>query len=681
MEEMPKPSKQISNRAKSLREEIRHHRYLYHVLDTQEISDAALDSLKRELEEIEREYPGLVTADSPTQRVGGEPREEFTKVDRGEERRMTSLTDAFNEEDVRAWFTRLRNALGEGSLVPELYCDLKMDGLAIELEYDADGLLRRASTRGSGVVGEDVTENVKTIEAIPLRLQKKPRGDGLFARGEIFLPKKEFARINKALQRAGEKTYANPRNVAAGAIRQLDSRVTASRKLSFYAYGLWGEGDEYFEKYPTHAAEYAALRDYGIPTNPKGVVVQSLEEAVAFHARIEGGREKLQYDIDGTVISINSNAQYKKAGVVGKAPRGAVAYKFAPEEGTTVVKDIRIQVGRTGALTPVAVLEPVFVGGTTVQHATLHNADEITRLGVRIGDTVIVSRAGDVIPKITKVLMNLRPSRTKVFIFPTSCPVCGTTVTRDDEGVVMRCPNTECPTRHRRGLYHFASRPALDIEGLGPERIDLLVDAGLVTDPADFFTLRVQDVASLERMGDISAKKLLRAIEERKKPALARFLFALGIAQIGEETASDLVDHFGSLEAIAASSKEELERVEGIGSVVSQSVVSWFADKENKVLLKKFTKAGVVFVSPKKSRAPQTLAGNVYVLTGNLTAMTRAQAKEAIKARGGRVSSAVSKKTSAVIVGGNPGSKLAAAEKLGVSVLDEAAFLALLGRA
>lgn len=671
---MAKASKQVQGRVEKLREEIRHHRYLYHVLDTQEISDGALDSLKLELEELERAYPELMSADSPTQRVGGEPREEFTKVERGEDRRMTSLSDAFSEEDVRAWFVRLQNALGDDSIEPKLYCDLKMDGLAIELVYDAEGMLELASTRGNGLIGEDVTENVKTIEAIPLRLRKKPGKNGFIARGEIFLPKKEFARINKELKRDGKKIYANPRNVAAGAIRQLDPKVTASRRLRFYAYGSFGH------KFATLEKEYAALRDYGIPTNPDGASVDSIKDAVAFHHKAEKNRDKLDYGIDGIVITINDSKLMDRAGIVGKAPRGAIAYKFAPEEATSVVEDIRIQVGRTGALTPVALLRPVFVGGTTVQHATLHNADEIERLDVRIGDTVVLSRAGDVIPKIMSVVTRLRPKGAKRFSFPAVCPICKTKVEHDADGVIIRCPNDTCPARSSRQLGHFVSRAAFDIEGLGPERIELLVDAGLVSDPADFFTLVVGDIAGLERMGDISADKLVKAIDEKKRTSLPRFLYALGIEQVGDQTALDLADHFGSLDKIASASREQLLAIDGIGDIVADAVIEWFKDGGNKKLLKDLRAAGVKPKRQKRVSGTGTLAGKTYVLTGELDSLSRVEAKAALQALGAKVSSSVSKKTTAVIVGANPGSKATKAESLGVATIDESALLALLGR-
>ena len=676
-----KAPKEIRERAEKLREEIADLRYRYHVLDDPDVTDEVYDSLTQELLGYEREYPELVTPDSPTQRVGGQAREEFVKERRPEKRRMYSLTDAFNEGDVYDWFRRLEQAV-EGDIVPEFYCDLKMDGLALELVYDALGLLTTGSTRGDGVVGENVTDNIRTIEAIPLKLRKVPKGDGLIVRGEAYLPKKEFDRINREAAKAGEKPYANPRNVAAGSIRQLDPSVTALRRLSFFAYGIWGAPKDlvYLEHYPSRAVEYEEMRGFGFQTNPKGKVTKSIEDTVDFYRSIEKQRKKLPYGIDGIVVSINDNNVYHEAGYVGKAPRGGVAFKFAPEEATTIVLDIKIQVGRTGALTPVAVLMPVKVGGTTVQHATLHNADEIKRLDIRIGDTIVIQRAGDVIPKVQSVVLRLRPQGAKVFRFPKKCPVCGKVVERDEGEVVFRCLNKVCPARSLRQLGHFVSRAALDIDGLGPERIDLLVDAGLISDPADFFTLAAGDIAGLERMGDISAQKLVDAIAAKKTVPFKKLLFGLGISHVGEETAADLAEEFGSLDNLVKASVAELEGVEGVGDIVAESVAGWFLDTRNKKLLKKLKRVGVKAqrAQPRLTRRAGLLSGQTFVLTGELESMTRDKAKTAIKKRGGSVTSSVSKKTTAVVVGKNPGSKLAKAEKLGVKQLNEKQFLALL---
>lgn len=674
IEKMAKAPKTIAERAEKLRAEIDDLRYRYHVLDDPDVTDAVYDSLTQELLEYEREYPELRTPDSPTQRVGGEAREEFSKVNRGEGRRMTSLTDAFSEEDVRAWFVRLKNVLGE-DIDPEFYGDLKMDGLAIELQYDGTGLLLQASTRGNGVVGEDVTENVKTIDAIPLRLRNAPRGERLFVRGEIYLPKKEFARVNRELAKAGEKTYANPRNVAAGAIRQLDPKVTASRRLSFFAYGIWNTPAS------THAETYQMLRDLGLPVNPNGKVLDGLEEVIAFHEAVAKKREGLAYEIDGTVITLNDTELFSRAGVVGKAPRGAIAYKFPAEEATTVVEDIQVQVGRTGALTPVAHLEPVQVGGVTVSHATLHNADEIERLDVRGGDTVVISRAGDVIPKVLSVITRLRPQGAKPYSFPKKCPVCGTAVVRDDDGVAIRCPNTSCPARNARSLGHFVSRAALDIEGLGPERLELLSDAGLVGDAADLFALEAGDIAGLERMGEKSAEKLIAAIQESKKPPLGRFIFALGIPHVGEETANDLAAHFRSVKKLEKASAKKLAAIDGIGHVVADAITEWFHERSHQQLLKKLHDAGVRPKAPEQRSDSGPLTGKTYVLTGTMDVMSRSDAKRALEALGADVTSSVSKNTDAVIAGEKPGSKLEKAQKLGVEILDEAALKKLINQA
>ncbi|MEK7507617.1 MAG: NAD-dependent DNA ligase LigA [Patescibacteria group bacterium] len=510
--------KSAKDRIEHLKKLINRHRYLYHVLDAQEISVEALDSLKKELFDLETQFPDLITPDSPTQRVGGEPLKEFKKVEHVT--RMNSLNDAFSREDVISWIDRLGNYLKisnlkpvrtdirpGGSQISNFYCDLKMDGLAVELVYRS-GVLAQGSTRGDGLIGEDITHNIKTIEAIPLVLESRDTvPEELIVRGEVFLAKKEFARINREQEKKGEKPYANPRNVAAGSLRQLDPKITASRKLDFYAYGIArlarlaetsrgravapakraGGGDAHVKKYPTREEEYRALHEFGIRTNPNGKVVRSLEDVFVFHETWARSREKLPYEIDGIVVSVNDNRIYEEAGIIGKAPRGAIAYKFSPREATTVVLDIVVQVGRTGALTPVAVMRAVNVGGVTITHASLHNADEIERLDLKVGDTVIVSRAGDVIPQITKVLPELRDGKEKTFTMPEKCPVDGSRVVRD--GVAYRCSNPNCGARHKESLYHFVSRGGFNIEGLGPKIIDRFLDEVLIADAADIFSL------------------------------------------------------------------------------------------------------------------------------------------------------------------------------------------------
>ncbi|MBI2065362.1 MAG: NAD-dependent DNA ligase LigA [Candidatus Yanofskybacteria bacterium] len=670
---------EAKKRIDKLKEVINYHRYLYHVLDKQEISDEALDSLKKELFDLELGYPELVTSDSPTQRIGGKPLKEFKKVkhvdSRGNEARMNSLNDVFSPKELTGWSERLERNLGESGL-GELYSDLKMDGLAIELVYE-NGLLVQASTRGDGLIGEDVTQNVRTIEAIPLRLKfvKNDLPPKLVIRGEVFLTKKEFARINTEQKKRGEKIYANPRNVAAGSIRQLDPKVTAGRKLSFYAYSIVGQGEEYFKKYPTHDSEYRFLNELGIPTNPGGRVCGNLDEVVEFYKSVEKGREKLPHEIDGIVVSLNSNKKYYRAGIVGKAPRGAVAFKFAPNEAETIVEDIIIQVGRTGTLTPVAVLRPVNIGGVTVSRATLHNLDEIRRLGVRRGDTVIVGRAGDVIPDVRRVIKELRTGKEKEFHMPPKCPVCDSPVEQISSQVAFKCTNKDCPAVKREAIYHFISRKAFDIDGVGPKIIDQLMESGLIRDASDLFTLKEEDLLNLERFAEKSADNTINAIKSKKKVNLDKFVYSLGIEHVGEETAFVLARKFRKLENISGASLEELQNVPDIGPVVAQSIYGWFQKPYNRKLIDKFKKVGIHILEEKITRESTKLAGKTFVVTGSLESMTRDQAQNRIRELGGDISSSVSKETDYVVAGSAPGSKYDKAQKLGVKIIDEKEFL------
>ena len=540
-----------------LRKEIDRYRYAYHVLDKSLISDAALDSLKKELFDLETEHPDLVTPDSPTQRVAGKPLKEFAKVKHVE--RMTSFNDAFSEEDMRAWLERLENYLKKkivpsGGIAP-YYCELKIDGLAIELEYE-NGIFMRGSTRGDGMIGEDVTQNLRTVEAIPLRLleweevEKNLRAAGLdpkkykiphhfIVRGEVFITKKVFAAVNREQERKELKLYANPRNIAAGSLRQLDPKVTASRHLDSFQYDIVTNIGQ-----TSHEEEHVILKAFGFKTNPNNRSAKNMQDIFAFrdHWAEPVRREKLDYEIDGTVVIVNDNATFTRADIIGKAPRAAMAYKFSPRDATTVVEDILVQVGRTGALTPVAVMRGVFVGGITITHATLHNADEIERLGLKIGDTVIVSRAGDVIPQITEVLKGFRTGKEVAFHMPTRCPVDGSKVVR--EGAISRCSSPTCGAKHREFLYHFVSRGAFNIEGLGPKILDKFLDEGLISDAADIFTLVKGDISSLARFGERSAENIVTEVAEKKKVTLARFLYALGILHVGEETALTLSRNF-----------------------------------------------------------------------------------------------------------------------------------------
>ncbi len=659
--------KSAKQRIAKLREAINHHRYLQHVLDTEEISAEALDSLKKELFDLEQEYPELVTSDSPTQRVAGEPAKEFKKVRHmvsGRPVRMNSLNDTFSPEDMTDWLTRLEKTIG--SIPGEFYCDLKMDGLAIELVY-RNGTLAQASTRGDGDTGEDVTQNIRTIESIPLSLTGSHIPNEVVVRGEVFLMKKEFLRINREQAKAEEKIYANPRNLVAGSVRQLDPNITASRRMSFYAYAYVGSDET------THAGEYKKLNEYGIPTNPDGRVCKDLGDIESFYSEIGTRREKLAYEIDGIVVSINDNALFERAGVVGKAPRGAVAYKFAPQEAETIVEDIAVQVGRTGVLTPVAFLRPVNVGGVMVSRATLHNLDEIKRLNVKIGDTVIIGRAGDVIPDVKKVLIELRTGKEKDFRMPKKCPVCGEDITQAEGQVAYRCTNQDCPAIRREAIYHFVSRKALDMDGIGPKIIDQLMDAALIKDTADLYTLKKEDILNLDRFAELSATNAIESIHARKSVPLSRFIYALGIPHVGEETAFTLAKRFKSFEKFRMASQTDLQAIEDVGPVVSDSISRWFSHAYNKKLLDKFKESGLNIESEKMGT--QKLEGKTFVLTGTLETLSRDQAKERIRDHGGDVSSSVSKETDYVVAGDNPGSKYDKAQKLGVKVLTEKEFL------
>ena len=657
---------EAAQRINKLKEAINKHRYLYHVLDKQEISEDALDTLKKELADLEQEYSDLVTPDSPTQRIGGAALKIFKKVQHIT--RMNSLNDAFSPEDVGAWLERVEKVLGKK---PEkFYCDLKMDGLAIELLYK-NGLLVQGSTRGDGLMGEDVTQNLKTIEAIPLKLEGDYPNE-LVARGEVFLTKKAFEKINKEQEKKGGKLYANPRNVAAGSVRQLDPQITAGRHLDFYAYALVSDN------YKTKDEEYKALNKFGIKTNPQGIVAESVKDILKFHEKWAKEREKLSYEIDGIVVSINDDAAFRKAGVVGKAPRGAIAYKFSPRESETVVEDIIVQVGRTGVLTPVAVLKPVQIGGTTVSRATLHNLDEIKRLEVKIGDTVIVGRAGDVIPDVKKVLKEMRTGKEKEFRMPKKCPVCGEPIEKIGEQVAYRCVNKNCPAIKREAIYHFVSRKALNMAGIGPKIIDQLMAAGLIRDSADLFSLKKEDLLNLERFAERSAEKVIEAIQSKKKVPLHKFIYSLGIDHVGEETGFVLAKKFKKLENIQEATLEELQNTPDIGPVVAQSIYEWFQKPYNQKLLSKFKKAGIHVLEEKTTKESSKLAGKIFVLTGTLENLGRDEAKEMIRELGGDVSGSVSKNTDYVVAGSEPGSKYDQAKKFGLKIVSEKEFLNML---
>ena len=682
--------KKAEQRIEKLKKTIKHHRYLYHVLDKQEISDEALDSLKKELYDLEKEFPDLVTPDSPTQRVGGEPKKEFKKVKHPQP--MLSFNDAFSKEDMGDWLDRITRILKKPEQI-DYYCELKIDGLAIELIYEK-GVLRTGSTRGNGKIGEDITQNLKTVEAIPLNLRSKKDivkelekekvsssvakavenysiKSKLVVRGEVFISKDDFQKVNEYREKHNQAPYANPRNLAAGSVRQLDPKVTARRSLDSFAYDLVTDLGA-----KTHEEKHKILKAFGFKTNPHNKHCPGLKSVYEFHKKAQGLRENLPYEIDGVVVMINSNRIFNKLGAVGKAPRGAIAFKFPGREATTTVKDIKVQVGRTGALTPVAVLKPVNLGGVTVSRATLHNEDEIKRLGVKIGDTVVVGRAGDVIPDIIKVLLEMRTGSEKNFKMPGTCPLCGSKVKK--EGAIHYCSNPNCFAKERQQFYHFVSKGAFDIEGLGPKIVDQLIEESLVSDPADLFELEEGDLVPLERFADKAAFNLIKSIQSSKEISLARFIYSLGIRNIGEETAQDIAEHFNNFDNFKNASLKDLEEIEDIGPVASESIRRWFSSEKNRKFLKKIKKTGVKIKSSKQRKGK--LEGKKFVLTGSLSNMTREEAKKRIRSLGGDVSASVSKETDYLVVGKDPGSKYQEAKNLNIKTIKEPQFLKLLGK-
>jgi len=659
-----------------LREEIRRHEELYYVQDSPEISDAAYDALLASLQKLEQDNPGLITPDSPTQRVGGRPAEAFAEV--AHRRPMLSLDNSYNIDELRAFDQRCQR-LAEGRKL-QYVAELKIDGLSLALHYE-NGLLIRGVTRGDGRIGEDVTQNARTIRSIPLKLATTKRSDlsaspSLEVRGEAFIPRKVFERINADREDQGEARFANPRNAAAGTIRQLDPKITASRKLEMFAYDLLA-GDR--KPLPTHWEALDWLASAGFKVTERRLC-DSIDAVIEFAGKIEAQRDDLDYEIDGLVVKVNSTALQDEFGTTNKAPRWAIAYKFAARQAMTKVLSITVQVGRTGALTPVANLEPVSLAGTTVSRATLHNPDEVKRLGIRIGDWVLIEKGGDVIPKVLKVVEAKRTGDEKPFRMPKKCPVCGGEVSRPLGEVVSRCIAADCPAQLMGRLLHFSSRRAMRIEGLGEVLVDQLMTSGRVRDAGDLYNLTVEDVASLERMAKKSASNLLAQIEASKERDLSNLIYALGLRHVGDRTAATLARHFGSLEALSKASVEELDDVPEIGLTVAQSVHDWFEDPGNRELCERLRTAGVRTKLDKAAQATDdTLAGKTFVLTGTLASYTRDEARAAIEARGGRVSSSVSKKTDFVVAGEEAGSKLEKAESLGVKVIDEDEFKKLLG--
>ncbi len=660
---------EIKKEAEELRRLINYHNYRYYVLDEPEISDAEYDKLFRRLKEIEEKYPELKTPDSPTQRVGAPPLKEFKEVTHPYP--MLSLDNAMNETEFLEFHKRVCRNLGVDKV--EYIAEPKYDGLAIELIYEK-GILVLGSTRGDGIRGEDVTPNVRTIKTIPLRLIGDDVPERLIIRGEVVMFKSDFLELNEQQLKKGEKTFANPRNAAAGSIRQLDSRITAQRKLHFFIHGI---GEPLPEKYnaPTISATYDYLKKWGFKINENIVVTDNPEEIKRFHDELEAKRESLDYEIDGIVVKVNRFDYQRRLGELTHSPRWAIAWKFKPHEATTVVKDIVVQVGRTGALTPVAILEPVEVGGVTVSRVTLHNPDEVKRLDVRIGDTVLIYRAGDVIPKVTKVILSKRPPDAKPFIFPDRCPVCGAEVIKPEGEVIPRCSNASCPAKLVEGVKHFVSRRAMDIEGLGDEWIEKLVKSGLVKDFADLYLLKIQDLLKFERMGPKLAQNIINAIKKSKKVPFDRFLYALGIRYVGEHTAKLLAREFKNLDDLMNASLARLMQIYEIGPKCAESVYKFFRQEQNIKLIKKLLSAGVEIIYEKEKS--QALKGLRIAVTGTLKNFSREEIKRFIAENGGSFASSVSRNTDFIIVGENPGSKYRKAKELGVKILSEEEFLKL----
>ncbi|EOI3529676.1 NAD-dependent DNA ligase LigA [Cronobacter dublinensis] len=668
----------IEEKLTQLRTTLRHHEFLYHVMDAPEVPDAEYDRLMRELRALEEAHPELVTPDSPTQRVGAAPLTEFSQV--RHEVPMLSLDNVFDEASFLAFNKRVKDRLKSTDAL--VYCcELKLDGLAVSLLYE-NGLLVRAATRGDGTTGEDITLNVRTIRAIPLKL----RGDNIPARlevrGEVFLPQAGFEKINEEARRTGGKVFANPRNAAAGSLRQLDPRVTAKRPLTFFCYGVGLlEGGELPR---SHMGRLQQFKDWGLPVSDRIRLVETPEDVLAFYHQVEADRPTLGFDIDGVVIKVDSLELQEQLGFVARAPRWAVAFKFPAQEQMTTVRDVEFQVGRTGAITPVARLEPVQVAGVLVSNATLHNADEIARLGLRIGDKVVIRRAGDVIPQVVNVVLSERPEETRPVMFPAQCPVCGSDVERVEGEAVTRCTGgLICGAQRKEALKHFVSRRAMDVDGMGDKIIDQLVEKEYVHTPADLFRLTAGKLTGLDRMGPKSAQNVVNALEKAKETTFARFLYALGIREVGEATAAGLAAHFGTLEALINASIDDLQNVPDVGIVVATHVFNFFEEESNRAVIRDLTEnVGIHWPAPQVVKAEEIdspFAGKTVVLTGTLSQMSRDDAKARLAALGAKVSGSVSKKTDLLIAGEAAGSKLAKAQELGIEVIDEAEMLRLLG--
>ncbi|MEI6266502.1 MAG: NAD-dependent DNA ligase LigA [bacterium] len=670
---------EANKRAEKLRTELDKIRYDYHVLDTESVSESVKSSLMHELSLLEDEFPELITPESPTQRIAGEPLPGFKKVVHSIP--GNSLNDVFNESEISSWEKRIKSIaesdeIFEGKI--NYFAELKIDGLSVYLVYK-DGLLQTAATRGNGKIGEDVTANIKTIEAIPLRLRLDTKellditnNGNIEVRGEVFMTHKELERINKQRETNGEAVYANPRNLAAGTLRQLDPKVVAGRKLEF---AVWAVFDS---KAKTHEEEHSLAKKLGFKVEEHSKQCKDISEVVEFIEKWDKPRHVLPYQTDGMVINVNNSKIFSRLGMVGKAPRGAVAYKYSAEQGTTKILEIRVNVGRTGAITPFAVMEPVKLAGTTVTRATLHNADEIDRKDIRLGDTVIVQKAGDIIPEVVRSLPELRDGKEKKFVMPTKCPICGGPVSKPEGEAVARCISTDCFAIEKERIIHFVSRDAFNIEGLGEKIVEQLIIEGIIADAADLFVLEKGDLEPLERFADKSASNLVASISDHKRIPLNRLIYALGIRFVGAITANDLANYFDNLDQIAKATKDELTSIEGIGEVASESIESWFKDNKNKKLIAKLIESGVDF--EKKRSVSDKLKGMTFVITGSLESISRDVAEQKIRELGGKATSSVSANTSYLVIGEKPGSKLAKAEQFGVKIISESEFLALINQ-
>jgi DNA ligase (NAD+) len=663
-------STDVIKRITKLRSEINEHNYHYYILDEPTVPDAEYDRLLRELQAIEAQYPQLITADSPTQRVGTTPAKAFKEVKHDVP--MLSLDNAFNDEEVFAFVRRIKDRLHNEAEI-EFACEPKLDGVAISLLYE-DGIFVRGATRGDGYTGEDITNNIRTIPTVPLQLRGKNFPKRLEVRGEVYIPKEKFKKLNDHLKEHNEKTFVNPRNAAAGSLRQLDPRITAKRSLEMFCYGVGNR--EHLTHIKTHSGMIEQLKNWGLRVCLDTQVVTGAEGCLQYYQYMMNKRADLSYEIDGIVYKVNIIELQERLGFVARAPRWAIAHKFPAQEEMTTVEAVEFQVGRTGILTPVARLKPVFVGGVTVSNATLHNMDEVQRKDVRVGDTVIIRRAGDVIPEIVSVIKEKRPAHTKTIKLPKQCPVCGSEVLKPEGEAAARCEGgLICAAQRKEAIKHFASRKAMDINGLGDKLVEQLVDAGLIHDVADLFALTQAQLENLERMAEKSASNLIEAIEKSKNTTLSRFIYALGIREVGEATALNLAQHFRSLEKLMLADEEELQTVLDIGPVVAAHVAAFFRQDHNVEIINKLIRYGVQWPAIKFVQTAQPFSGQTFVLTGTLETMTRDEATAALQKLGAKVSGSVSKKTAYVVAGAEAGSKLTQAEKLGVKVLDEKQFL------